>query len=182
VKKAAEKKTPEVKKADKKADKKGAQVKKEEAEKKSVEPKKAEKKKDVQVKEDVAPKISTLKVDPNDKADSDSDSEDEKPTPVRPVVKVDETLLKEIPEVPRKRGGRNQKAYVERPKVVEAPKPTAAKVETIIVKRESKDSSSEDEKPAKSARKVIKVDETLLKELPEVPKKRGGRNLNKYTK
>lgn len=194
-KKAAEKKTPEPKKAEKKKD---VQVKKEEVEKKTPVPKKAEKKtpepkkaektpepkkaekKNTEVKEEVAPKISVLKVDPSDKPDSDSESEDEKLAPARPVVKVDETLLKEIPEVPRKRGGRNQKAYVEKPKVVEAPKISAVKVETVVAKREKNDSSSEDEKPAETVRKVVKVDETLLKELPEVPKKRGGRNLNKY--
>lgn len=198
--KEAEKKTPEAKKVPepkKAAEKKSSEVKKTEKKdvqvKKAVEPKKTEKKKtekkktekkDDQVKNaEVAPKISTLKVDASDRADSDSDNEDEKPTtPVRPVVKVDETLLKEIPEVPRKRGGRNQKAYVEKPKIVEAPRTPAAKVETIVVKRESNDSSSEDEKPAEPFRKAVKVDETLLKELPEVPKKRGGRNLNKYKK
>ncbi|KAG0027453.1 18S rRNA maturation protein [Podila clonocystis] len=197
--KKAEKKTPEPKKAEKKTpepkktEKKDVQVKKENVEKKTPEPKKAEKKtpepkkaekkaekKDVQVKEEAAPKISVLKVDPSDKPDSDSESEDEKPAPARPVVKVDETLLKEIPEVPRKRGGRNQKAYVEKPRIVEAPKIATVKVETIVAKRENNDSSSEDEKPAEIVRKVAKVDETLLKELPEVPKKRGGRNLNKY--
>ncbi|KAG0317603.1 hypothetical protein BG000_004509, partial [Podila horticola] len=67
-----------------------------------------------------------------------------------------------------------------KPKVVVAPKIAAVKVETVVAKRESNDSSSDDEKPAETVRKVAKMDESLLKELPEVPKKRGGRNLNKY--
>ncbi|KAG0199596.1 hypothetical protein BGX33_011543, partial [Mortierella sp. NVP41] len=36
--------------------------------------------------------------------------------------------------------------------------------------------------PVAPVRKIVKIDETLLKELPEVPKKRGGRNLNKFRK
>ncbi|KAF9936091.1 18S rRNA maturation protein [Modicella reniformis] len=43
------------------------------------------------------------------------------------------------------------------------------------------DDASEDE-PAAPVRKIVKIDMSLLKELPEVPKRRGGRNLNKYKK
>jgi len=60
------------------------------------------------VKQD-APKITTLKINRNDKDDSgsDNDNEDELVAPVRKVVKIDESLLKELPEVPKRRGGRN---------------------------------------------------------------------------
>ncbi|KAG0016405.1 18S rRNA maturation protein [Entomortierella chlamydospora] len=56
-----------------------------------------------------APKITILKVDHNDKgeSDSDDDGDDEPVVPVRKVVKIDESLLKELPEVPKRRGGRN---------------------------------------------------------------------------
>ncbi|KAF8976008.1 18S rRNA maturation protein [Entomortierella lignicola] len=56
-----------------------------------------------------APKITILKVDHNDQVESDSDeSGDEAPeVPVRKIVKIDETQLKELPEVPKRRGGRN---------------------------------------------------------------------------
>jgi hypothetical protein len=52
-------------------------------------------------------KITTVKITANDKDDSDSDGDDTPVVPVRKVVKIDETLLKELPEVPKKRGGRN---------------------------------------------------------------------------
>ncbi|KAG0305152.1 18S rRNA maturation protein [Dissophora globulifera] len=60
-----------------------------------------------------APKITTLKVDRNDRGDSDSgDSGDDEPeAPVRKIVKIDESLLKELPEVPKRRGGRNQNKF-----------------------------------------------------------------------
>ncbi|KAF9175694.1 18S rRNA maturation protein [Mortierella sp. AD011] len=60
-----------------------------------------------------APKITILKVDHNDKgeSDSDDDDDDEPVVPVRKVVKIDETLLKELPEVPKRRGGRNQNKF-----------------------------------------------------------------------
>ncbi|KAG0322444.1 18S rRNA maturation protein [Dissophora globulifera] len=60
-----------------------------------------------------APKITTLKVDRNDRGDSDSgDSGDDEPeVPVRKIVKIDESLLKELPEVPKRRGGRNQNKF-----------------------------------------------------------------------
>ncbi|KAI7830308.1 hypothetical protein BC939DRAFT_490015 [Gamsiella multidivaricata] len=59
-----------------------------------------------------APKITTLKVDHNDKGEGDSDSDSEEPVaPVRKVVKIDTSLLKELPEVPKRRGGRNQNKY-----------------------------------------------------------------------
>ncbi|KAF9898846.1 18S rRNA maturation protein [Lobosporangium transversale] len=58
------------------------------------------------------PKITTLKIDPTDDRDNDlsedSSSDNEQPiAPIRKVVKVDESLLKELPEVPKRRGGRN---------------------------------------------------------------------------
>ncbi|KAF9115049.1 18S rRNA maturation protein [Mortierella sp. AM989] len=55
------------------------------------------------------PKITTLKIDHSAKDDSDSDGDnnDEPVVPVRKIVKIDESLLKELPEVPKRRGGRN---------------------------------------------------------------------------
>ncbi|KAG0282489.1 hypothetical protein BGZ97_008964, partial [Linnemannia gamsii] len=58
-------------------------------------------------KEEAEVKITTVKITANDKDDSDSDGDDTPVVPVRKVVKIDETLLKELPEVPKKRGGRN---------------------------------------------------------------------------
>ncbi|KAG0042466.1 18S rRNA maturation protein [Gryganskiella cystojenkinii] len=74
-------------------------------EKKIEEPvKKAEEVK-VTVKED-KPKITVLKVDRDDLV-SDSDNDDEPTAPVRKVVAIDMSQLKELPEVPKRRGGRN---------------------------------------------------------------------------
>jgi len=83
-----------------------AEVKKEKQEAQTKNGQKAEVKTD-------APKITTLKVNHDDTSDSDSsdESDDEPVAPVRKIVKIDETLLKELPEVPKRRGGRNQHKY-----------------------------------------------------------------------
>ncbi|KAF9347714.1 18S rRNA maturation protein [Mortierella sp. NVP85] len=99
---------PAGKKVEKKTDVKAgkAEVKKEKQETQTKNDQKAEVKTD-------APKIATLKVNHNDTSDSDSsdESDDEPVAPVRKIVKIDETLLKELPEVPKRRGGRNQHKY-----------------------------------------------------------------------
>ncbi|KAG0249780.1 18S rRNA maturation protein [Mortierella polycephala] len=115
-KKPVEKKPMEKKSAEKKSvEKKAAAQKSKDASKKKEKveatPKEEESIPESKVDSKVeAPKITVLKVDPNDMGDSDSDDDnraDEPVVPVRKIVKVDETLLKEIPEVPKKRGGRN---------------------------------------------------------------------------
>ncbi|KAG0216901.1 hypothetical protein B0O80DRAFT_499052 [Mortierella sp. GBAus27b] len=60
-----------------------------------------------------APRITTLKISHDDSSDSDDsdDSQDEPVAPVRKIVKVDTSLLKELPEVPKRRGGRNQNKF-----------------------------------------------------------------------
>ncbi|KAF9943077.1 18S rRNA maturation protein [Mortierella alpina] len=120
-KKAAEKKVAEKKVAEKKvAEKKVVEkkvVEKKVAEKKVVEKKVAEKPKQTkEVKESKVasepevkvdgPRITTLKVNPDD--NNVSDDEDDTPAaPVRKTVTIDHSLLKELPEVPKRRGGRN---------------------------------------------------------------------------
>ncbi|KAF9576935.1 18S rRNA maturation protein [Mortierella alpina] len=53
-----------------------------------------------------APRITTLKVNPDDNNVSDDD-DDTPAAPVRKTVTIDHSLLKELPEVPKRRGGRN---------------------------------------------------------------------------
>ncbi|KAG0344027.1 18S rRNA maturation protein [Podila humilis] len=191
VKTTVEKKSPEPKKA---IEKKTPEPKKT-VEKKTAEPKKAAEKKTpeskkvvVKAEKEAGPKITVLKVETDDNS-SDSDDEKMPEAPARPVAKVDETLLKELPEVPRKRGGRNQKAYVEKPQPKSSAAVVIAETPKVVVaaaaKRVRQDSSDDEDEETKAAvpkRKPVAVDETLLKELPEIPKKRGGRNLNKYKK
>ncbi|KAF9584793.1 18S rRNA maturation protein [Lunasporangiospora selenospora] len=62
---------------------------------------------------EIAPKISVLKISHDaESSDSDSEAEEEAPVvPVRKVVAVDHSQLKELPPIPKKRGGRNQHKY-----------------------------------------------------------------------
>ncbi|KAF9947762.1 18S rRNA maturation protein [Mortierella alpina] len=109
AKKVVEKKVPEKKVAEKKV------AEKKVAEKKVAEKKVAEKPKQVkEVKETKvasepvdAPRITTLKVNPDDNNVSDDDDDDTPAAPVRKAVTIDHSLLKELPEVPKRRGGRN---------------------------------------------------------------------------
>ncbi|CAO3564091.1 unnamed protein product [Mortierella alpina] len=105
-KKVAEKKVAEKKVTEKKvAEKKVAEKKAAEKPKQAKEVKESKVASEPEVKVD-APRITTLKVNPDD--DKASDDEDDTPaTPVRKTVVIDHSLLKELPEVPKRRGGRN---------------------------------------------------------------------------
>ncbi|KAF9968231.1 18S rRNA maturation protein [Mortierella alpina] len=106
AKKAVEKKVAEKKVAEKKViEKKVAEKKAAEKPKQTKEVKESKVASEPEVKVD-APRITTLKVNPDD--DKVSDDEDDTPAePVRKTVTIDHSLLKELPEVPKRRGGRN---------------------------------------------------------------------------
>ncbi|KAF9288894.1 18S rRNA maturation protein [Mortierella alpina] len=106
-KKAVEKKVPEKKIAEKKVvEKKVAEKKVAEKPKQAKEIKESKVASEPEVKVD-APRITTLKVNPDDNIVSDDDDDNTPATPVRKTVTIDHSLLKELPEVPKRRGGRN---------------------------------------------------------------------------
>ncbi|KAG9321888.1 hypothetical protein KVV02_008191 [Mortierella alpina] len=103
--KVAEKKVSEKKVAEKKVAEKVIEKKVAEKPKQTKEVKESKVASEPEVKVD-GPRITTLKVNPDD--NNVSDDEDDTPAaPVRKTVMIDHSLLKELPEVPKRRGGRN---------------------------------------------------------------------------